>query len=536
MPNESAPLPGEVHADEVDCTNTLQTVFHLTDTIENLCIDNFKDGEPVASLPAPAMNSIGESPEEVSYRPSEVVMPALDVLSISFAQSISNCIAEASGLSIGLLITSKSGAIIQSVHCGWDAHGFRTQGRLLAKIAKETVWRNAPRFSTNAIRVEEQPPGSDLDPESVSSNPTEAAAKLDVETSICLNDLSEIVGTPMCAIPFPLSQSSGFAVFLCDATPCEEVGIQAYFSSAIQLWIGDANRDSLVKQLDAWLIVRRCSWFATVVGWIESVRSKPRWWLAPLAILCGTMFVPIPYYPKRDCVFEPETKQYLSSPIQGRIASCNVRPGDHVEKGQLMARLDDDQLRRDLATANAEYDAANKKRDTALATRATGNAELAIIEMNQATLRIESIQDQLQRLEIRASNTGIVVQGDWQRNIGMPLTLGQSLFEVAELESMTAEVRLLASDLAQINVGDEVSVRSDASGIESFRGKIGRIEPRATVVDDAAVFVADVVVNDPERKLRPGMKATAQINAGWRSLGWYLFHRPYQWISNQWIW
>ena len=101
---------------------------------------------------------------------------------------------------------------------------------------------------------------------------------------------------------------------------------------------------------------------------------------------------------------------------------------------------------------------------------------------------------------------------------------------------MTAEVRLLSSDLAQINVGDEVSIRSDASGIATFRGKISRIEPRATVIDDAAVFVADVVIRDPELQLRPGMKATAQIKAGWRSLGWYLFNRPYRWIANQWIW
>jgi multidrug resistance efflux pump len=201
-----------------------------------------------------------------------------------------------------------------------------------------------------------------------------------------------------------------------------------------------------------------------------------------------------------------------------------------------MARLDDDQLRRDLATANSEYDGAMKKRDSALATRATGNAELAIIEMNQAKWKIDSIQDQLRRLEIRATSEGIVVQGDWQRNVGMPLTLGQSLFEVAELKSMIAEVRLLSSDLAQINVGDEVSVRSDASGISTFRGKISRIEPRASVIDDEAVFIADVVIHDPELQLRPGMKAKAQIHAGWKSLGWYLFNRPYQWIANQWIW
>ena len=478
-------------------------------------------------------------------------VPALDVLSGSFLQLAVNYVARASGLSIAILITSKNGTIVQSAQSGWDASVFRIQSRTLAKIAKESVWRKEPRFSSDALACVPHTgagdPGAnhstmDLsDPEATASvsptaTTTATAAVPTVEASVCLNELSQIIGASLCSIPYALPESSGYAVFLCQATPIKDIGVANYFAQASHLWLGKVSVVNLLKQLDTWLIVRRCSWFAKVVGVTESIRSNSRWWLFPCGLVCAAMFFPVPYYPRRDCVFEPETKQYLSSPIQGRIASCEVRPGDYVEKGQLMARIDDDQLRRDLATAKAEHESALKKRDSALATRTTGNIALADIEMEQAERRIQSIQDQLQRLEIRATSAGVVVQGDWQRNVGMPLTLGQSLFEVAELESMTAEVQLLASDLAQINVGDEVSIRSDASGIASFRGKISRIEPRATVIDDAAVFVADVVIHDPKLQLRPGMKAKAQIEAGCRSIGWYLFNRPYTWIANQWIW
>ena len=460
-------------------------------------------------------------PMSAETREQESAIPAFDVLAKNLLQSVANQVACKSHQSVGILVVSKSGTVIQSAHSGWDASDFRVQGRVLAKVAKESVWRLEPRFSSNAL-----------------TGLSEAGQVLTVpvESSACLNELGKILGTPLCAIPVSLKESSGFAVFLFDASSCAKQGISDFLAQAAQLWHGKTGHESLVRQLDAWLIVQRCSWVNRLLRSVEAFRSQPRWWLTPIGLLCGALFVPVPYYPRRECVFEPETKQYLSSPIQGRIASCEVRPGDHVEKGQLMARLDDDQLRRDLATANSEYDGAMKKRDSALATRATGNAELAIIEMNQAKWKIDSIQDQLRRLEIRATSEGIVVQGDWQRNVGMPLTLGQSLFEVAELKSMTAEVRLLSSDLAQINVGDEVSVRSDASGISTFRGKISRIEPRASVIDDEAVFIADVVVHDPEMQLRPGMKAKAQIHAGWKSLGWYLFNRPYRWVANQWIW
>ena len=505
---------------------SLDRMFDLAATIEGLCTKAINDKDPSQREESRSPFADSQALDQSANVELETASPAFDVLTNTFAQAIVNYIAGASHGSVGLFVTSKSGTIVQSAHCGWDASDFRVHGRVLATVVKESVWRMGPRFSADAI------PGECDVPDENGG----VASVVNVEASACLNELAKIVGTPLFAIPFALKESNGFAVFLCDATPAIEHGMVKYFANASQLWLGNAALVSLIRQVDTWLIVRRCNWLARAISLFESMCSRPTWWLTPIGILCCALLVPIPYYPRRDCVFEPETKQYLSSPIQGRIASCEVRPGDHVEKGQLMARIDDDQLTRDLATAKAELDAALQRHVSALATRATGNAGLADIEMNQAKWRIESIQEQLQRLEIRATATGIVVQGDWQRNVGMPLTLGQSLFEVAELESMTAEVRLLSSDLAQINVGDEVSIRSDASGIATFRGKISRIEPRATVIDDAAVFVADVVVRDPELQLRPGMKATAQIKAGWRSLGWYLFNRPYRWIANQWIW
>ncbi len=513
----------------------LKSMFEVAESVQQLC-SNVLDPDTNFSRESHASTTSGDSAEKAVSAVQETTIPAFDILSNTFTQSVIDYLAGVSGLSIGLLVTSKSGAVVQSVHSGWDSSDFRIQGRVLAKIAKECVWRMEPLFSTDAFAGCDNVFGAPNSLDGISDKTVVDATTEKIAASVCLSDLSKIIGTPLFAIPFPLNESSGFAVFLCEATPCVANGIAKYFSEASQIWLGKKSLESLVRQLDTWLIVRRCSWFSRIVNLVESISSYPRWWMTPIGLLCVALLVPVPYFPRRDCVFEPETKQYLSSPIQGRIASCEVRPGDHVEKGQIMACIDDDQLQRDLATAHGEYDSALKKRDSALATRAIGNASLAEIEMNQATRKMESIQDQLRRLEIRATTNGIVVQGDWQRNIGMPLTLGQSLFEVAELESMTAELRLHSSDLAQINVGDEVSVRSDASGIATFRGKISRIEPRATVIDDAAVFVADVVIHDPELQLRPGMKASAQINAGWRTLGWYLFNRPYRWIANQWIW
>jgi RND family efflux transporter MFP subunit len=250
----------------------------------------------------------------------------------------------------------------------------------------------------------------------------------------------------------------------------------------------------------------------------------------------AAMLVPVPYFPKRNCVMEPEARQFIASPIQGRIASCLVQPGDTVEAGQLLATIADDQLQRDLATARAQLESAEQKSNAALSSKTSGNYAQAMLEQEKAALEIESITRQLERLEVRSPVPGVVLYGDLRKSVGMPVTLGQNLFEVAELHSMTAEIQLTASDLEQIHVGDSVTVRSDATGFRGFHGTIHRIEPRATIIDNSAIFVADVIINDSADQLRPGMKATARIDAGWRSIGWLMFHRPLQWLAQQWVW
>lgn len=539
-------------------------MFDVAETIQRLCNEGTLDlGSIPSSMPESVQPSVSpDIPSEkvaVNCEPSVNRLPSLDLLSKTYLQTLVNHISNGSGRSIGLTIASKSGRVVQSAQTGWDASVFRTQQKALSKIARESVWQPQPRISGGALVSPAAPnpaatagvaPEANIPADSLAndfdSNQAEHISEATLPDgsspaqsfggSVLLNEFANAIGTPLFMLPLALEKSSGYALFFFDASDCPSVGLPNYLASAGQLWSDKELVSDIAKQLDTWLVVQRCDWVMRAVAAVDWVRSHPRWWLTPVVLLCGSLFAPVPYYPRRECVFEPESKQFLASPVAGRIASCAVRPGDSVEAGQLLAQLDDDQLRRDLATAKAEYDGALKKRDAALATRAAGTAGLADIEMKQAQWRIESIEDHLRQLEIRATAPGIVVQGDWHRSIGMPVTLGQNLFEVAELESMIAEVRLNASDLGQINVGDEVHVRSDASGLETFQGKISRVEPRATIVDDAAVFIADVVIHDPSLKLRPGMKADAQITAGWRTLGWLLFERPYRWIANQWIW
>ncbi len=248
------------------------------------------------------------------------------------------------------------------------------------------------------------------------------------------------------------------------------------------------------------------------------------------------MMVPLPYWPRRACVIEPTVRQFVSSPMDGRVLESLVKPGDTVTKGQVLARLDEDELRWSLESAQAEYEATAKKRVSAWPASHSGNMRVAQLELQQIAVRIDAIKANLERLTVRSPIDGIVLQGDWFRSQGAPVTRGDTLFEVAPLDRMTVEAHLATEDLAEIHAGDAATLRVESDSSRTWQGKLERIDPRSKVIDDAIVFVAEIELHDTAGQLKPGMKGSVTLSSGYRSTGWLLFHRPYQWLLKKLLW
>ncbi len=265
-------------------------------------------------------------------------------------------------------------------------------------------------------------------------------------------------------------------------------------------------------------------------------KHRRAWTAGLMAVAMALVFVPFPYWPQRECVVEPSAKRFVASPIEGRFLQSQVRPGDVVTAGQTIGQLDDEPLRWELGAAEAELQAAQKHRDSALANKEGGKLRLAQFEQQQIALKIQSLQSQLQQLELRSPIDGIVLQGDWFRSQGAPVARGDTLFEIAPLEHMTVEVHLKTEDLGEISVGDLATLRVDSAVGNSWTGSISRLDPRAAVIDDQVCFVADVEVDNSENRLRPGMQGTVRISTGYKSLGWLIFHRPYRWLMKNLAW
>jgi hypothetical protein len=57
---------------------------------------------------------------------------------------------------------------------------------------------------------------------------------------------------------------------------------------------------------------------------------------------------------------------------------------------------------------------------------------------------------------------------------------------------------------------------------------ISRIRPSTTIRNDENVFVAEAVLDNESGAVRPGMEGNARVYGTRRTLGWCLFHQPWE--------
>jgi RND family efflux transporter MFP subunit len=208
-----------------------------------------------------------------------------------------------------------------------------------------------------------------------------------------------------------------------------------------------------------------------------------------------------------------------------RVVAVYVEPGDHVQKGQLLARLDNSvmvpQVNRlaaalEQARAQAELSAAEYKR--ALGVQAAGALSAEDIEKRRATsvtdaASVKVAAAQLAEAEARLERTRIVAPF-----AGTVLTRhaevgqianpgGDALFRVASGGEVEMRGQIAEQDLAQVKVGQAATVY--LTGLtRPFEGKVrllGAIIDPQTRLGDIRIALT------PDPALRPGAFARAEV-------------------------
>jgi RND family efflux transporter MFP subunit len=226
----------------------------------------------------------------------------------------------------------------------------------------------------------------------------------------------------------------------------------------------------------------------------------------------------------------------LRSEINGRIIKITAIDGQAVKKDDELIRLDQTDILTQLQEAERNIEAAKLRaerthvdlvrqkelRDAGLITPkdfedARTTASLADNDNNIYEARAANLRDKLTKTIIRAPHNGTLLLKDLTE--GQVITGaaaqngGQLLGEVADLSVLMVRTNINEIDVARLKVNDAARVRVDSIRSMIVAGTIKRISTSASesAVDRTRFFPVDVVLDEADERIRPGMSATVFV-------------------------
>jgi multidrug resistance efflux pump len=202
------------------------------------------------------------------------------------------------------------------------------------------------------------------------------------------------------------------------------------------------------------------------------------------------------------------------------LLKTHVKPGDTVSRGDVLLELDGRPLRLERESIEAEIQQVVKTHDVALATRRIADAQQAAFKEQHLRRQYDLLSDRLQRLEVISPIDGIVVSGDLEKFVGSPLERGQTLIEVAPMDRMIIEIEIPEHEIGFVKKGAKTRIKIDAIGGKSIRVPLSEIFPAAEIRNDRNIFVGRIELDNPDQKLRPGMRGEATMYGPLRPWIW----------------
>jgi len=160
-------------------------------------------------------------------------------------------------------------------------------------------------------------------------------------------------------------------------------------------------------------------------------------------------------------ILEPRLIEAVRSPVSGVVATVEVAPGERVEAGQAVVRLDGFALQARLQQLRLET---HHKRDRP----ETSRQELEELEQRMATARRE-----LRRQVLRSPIAGTVLTEELEQRIGSRVVEGDLLLEVGLLDAWRARLLVAENEIHLIAIGDPVKIEiRAATAVDSWRHQL----------------------------------------------------------------
>jgi HlyD family secretion protein/macrolide-specific efflux system membrane fusion protein len=235
---------------------------------------------------------------------------------------------------------------------------------------------------------------------------------------------------------------------------------------------------------------------------------------------------------------EPERRVELKSKVAGLVAEVRVNEGDKVRAGDVLLSLDAVDYQREVARARTQLARARNAHE--LAERRRSRARLGVDSGVVSKAELEALDHECEekRLALAAERIAVGSAGDRVRYTrvlapfdgtvvaraiepGEAVTPGvessfdgKSLLTIADLSRLLVKVDLNQVDVARLAVGQKATLALDALPDRRYTATIVRVAPASVrrPGKDVDVFPVEALVENADRRIKPGMSAEVRIH------------------------
>jgi HlyD family secretion protein len=248
----------------------------------------------------------------------------------------------------------------------------------------------------------------------------------------------------------------------------------------------------------------------------------------------------------------PETEIKISPEVAGEIIQLPVLDGQAVSRGDVLVKIKPDNYIASVQQAEASLSAAeadclqrksqmlNDQLDLRRAQdiyqkrvmsetdfkAAQTKSEVSEAAYQASVHRVDQAKSALDQAKVLLDKCVIYAPIDGtvsvlnselgERVVATGDFAGTEVMRVANLDALEARVDVNENDVVNVKVGDPVRVRIDAYPGHEFHGRVKRIASTATVQNqgtqqEVTNFEVRVQILQPDRKIRPGMSASVEI-------------------------
>ncbi len=248
------------------------------------------------------------------------------------------------------------------------------------------------------------------------------------------------------------------------------------------------------------------------------------------------MFVRVPLRVIAPAEIIAKDPEVITAPLEGIIEKIVVRPGQEVQKGDLLFEYDKRVPLQDLKVAAKKVEIIKAEVDRATAESQRDKKALAELAVEALKLKKEQLELELAQFHASQLNVYAPIQGitmldspeDWE---GKPVKMGERVLIIANPQETRVRMWIPEDDNIEINLKEPIKVFLNIKPEKGLKAKIIYVASYTHVTEKSIssfVAEADWVEKDSDEKL--GLKGTAVLYGENVSLFYWIIRKPWSYV------